>query len=298
MNAEQAELYERIQTFSLDKPEAQLPLSKRLARDNGWSLPYARQAIEEYKKFAFLAVAAGHPVTPSDQVDQVWHLHLTYTRSYWEEFCSEVLQTPLHHDPTRGGQAENQKFDDWYGKTLESYERFFEQAPPAAIWPTSKDRFGRDLYFVRVNTQQNWVLPKLPVQKWTTTSLAILLTLILSGCYVGSFESNINPFTGVLLALVCVVAGFGLIKFFVGLLDVAKNPSRPRMGGGSSSGSTSYGSWDSGWGGDFGSDSSVDSSSSDGSCDSGGGGGGDCGGAGCGGGGCGGGGCGGGGCGG
>jgi hypothetical protein len=97
------------------------------------------------------------------------------------------LQTPLHHDPTLGGEAENQKFDDWYSKTLESYERFFEVKPPVKIWSTPKDRFGRDLYFVRVNTQQNWVLAKLQVQKAAATSIAILFTLILSGCYIESF---------------------------------------------------------------------------------------------------------------
>ena len=70
MNAEQVALYERIQAFSLDQSDAQLSFSKRLAKENGWSLQYAQQAIEEYKKFAFLAVAAGHPVTPSDPVDQ------------------------------------------------------------------------------------------------------------------------------------------------------------------------------------------------------------------------------------
>jgi hypothetical protein len=81
MNAQQIDLYERIQAFSLDQPDDGLSFSRRLARDNGWSLEYAQRVIEEYKKFAFLAVVAGHPVTPSDQVDQVWHLHLTYTRS-------------------------------------------------------------------------------------------------------------------------------------------------------------------------------------------------------------------------
>lgn len=232
MNAEQSELYERIQAFSLDNPDAQLSFSKRLARDNGWSLQYAQQAVEEYKKFAFLAVAAGHPVTPSDAIDQVWHLHLTYTRSYWEEFCLQVLQTPLHHDPTRGGQAENEKFDDWYSKTLESYERFFEQTPLVEIWSTPKDRFGRDLYFVRVNTQQNWVLSKVPVQKGSTVSVAILLTLILSGCYVGSFESNIDPFTGTLLTVMGVAAGFGVLRFLIGIVNFIKNPSLPGIKGG------------------------------------------------------------------
>jgi hypothetical protein len=88
MNFQQIELYKRIQAFALDRPDSQLSFSQRLAKDNGWSLGYTQRAIEEYKKFIFLAVAAGHPVTPSDQIDQVWHLHLTYTRLYWQEFVS------------------------------------------------------------------------------------------------------------------------------------------------------------------------------------------------------------------
>jgi len=283
MNTEQTELYERIHAFSLDKPDAQLSFSKRLARDNGWSLQYARQAIEEYKKFAFLAVAAEHPVTPSDQVDQVWHLHLTYTQSYWEEFCSEILQTPLHHVPTLGGQAESQKFDDWYSKTLESYERFFGTKPPVEIWSIPEERFGRDLHFVRINTQQNWVLPKLQVQKGAIASIAILSTLISSGCYVSSSASNSNPFAGILLAAVFVAAGFGAIRILVGIVDFIKNPSRPRIGsgwGGSGGGFAGYVGW--GWGDS--SHNSCDFGGSDGGgsgCSGGGG----CGGDGCGGGG-------------
>ena len=67
-------LYQRLQGFSLVEPDSQLSFSQRLARDNGWSLSYAQRAIAEYKKFAFLSVVAGHPVTPSDQIDRVWHL--------------------------------------------------------------------------------------------------------------------------------------------------------------------------------------------------------------------------------
>ncbi len=124
MNIEQAKLYTRIQEFSLDENDAIYPFSKKLAKENGWSAEYTKRAIEEYKKFAFLAVVAGHTVVPSEQVDQVWHLHLTYTHSYWDEFCAKVLQTPLHHNPTRGGSVELRKFQDLYIKTLVSYECF------------------------------------------------------------------------------------------------------------------------------------------------------------------------------
>ena len=120
MNREQQSLYAKIQTFSLDQSGAAFAFSQRLARDNQWTRTYADRVIEEYKKFAFLAVVSGHPVTPSDQVDQTWHLHLTYTRSYWQVFCPTVLQTPLHHNPTQGGSAEKTKFDQWYQKTLDS----------------------------------------------------------------------------------------------------------------------------------------------------------------------------------
>lgn len=241
MNAEQAALYEQIQAFSFDQSDAQLSFSQRLARDNSWSLEYAEQVIEEYKKFVFLAVVSQHPVTPSDQVDQVWHLHLTYTRSYWIDFCWQVLQVPLHHDPTLGGEVETQKFNDWYSKTLESYEHFFEQIPPTDIWSTPKVRFGRDLNFVRVNNQQNWVLSKLQVQRVATASVAILFTWILSNYYVSTSKSNINSFAGTLLAIISVAAGFGFIRIFVGVINFIKNPSSSKIQG--SFGGGGCGSW-------------------------------------------------------
>lgn len=201
MNSQQTELYQRIQAFSFDRPDTQLSFSKKLAKDNGWSLSYAQRVISEYQKFAFLAVAAGHPVAPSDQVDQVWHLHLSYTRSYWQDFCPNILQTPLHHDPSRGGLSEQLKLDDWYNKTLESYKQFFGQTPPIDIWPNPKDRFGRDLKFVRVNTQQNWILPKpsfpkIPHQQTLTLTILFTLATVITGCQIVSTIPNPLDFTG------------------------------------------------------------------------------------------------------
>jgi hypothetical protein len=278
MTAEQSALYNRIQAFYLDKPDAQLSFSQRLARENNWSLQYAQQAVEEYKKFAFLAIAAGHPVTPSDPVDQVWHLHLTYTRSYWEEFCPQVLQIALHHDPTQGGKAENQKFDDWYNKTLESYERFFGIKPPVALWATPKDRFGRDLHFARINQQQNWILPKRPLQTATKASIAILFALILSGCQIGPYSTDAHPLAIIFLTLMTIATAFGVLEFLSGLVDTAKNPSRPGRGwdgGGSGCGGAGCGGWNDS---DAGGHSAGDSGGGDGGC-----GGGGCGGGGCGG---------------
>jgi len=117
-----SELWTRIEAFNIDGDDnVAFPFDVRLAQENGWSRDFARRVVDEYKRFVFLAMTAGHPVTPSDQVDQAWHLHLTYTRSYWQRLCGEVLPRPLHHDPTKGGDAEEHKFDDWYARTKESY---------------------------------------------------------------------------------------------------------------------------------------------------------------------------------
>lgn len=161
MISDHAPLWGRLQAFNPDDPASPSPFTRRLARENRWPLDHAHRVVEEYKRFAFLAVAAGHPVTPSDAVDQAWHLHLLYTRSYWDEFCGEVLRTPLHHGPTRGGAAESAKYHDWYARTLESYGRLFGEPPPADIWPPARVRFGRDLRFVRVNADSHWIVPRL-----------------------------------------------------------------------------------------------------------------------------------------
>lgn len=50
----------------------------------------------------FLSVVSDTPVTPSQDVDEVWHVHLTYLRDYWDVWCGRVLQRRLHHDPTEG----------------------------------------------------------------------------------------------------------------------------------------------------------------------------------------------------
>ena len=160
MNAEDRALWDRIAGFAVDDGGEALSFANRLARENAWTVPYATRVIAEYKRFMFLAVAAGHPVTPSDQVDQAWHLHLAYTRSYWDRFCGQVLQRHVHHGPTRGGPEESRKFRRWYQDTVESYQHYFVQPPPPDIWPDGAKRFGEDLHLQRVNTKRHWVIRK------------------------------------------------------------------------------------------------------------------------------------------
>ena len=191
MNGQQVELYERIRTFSFDAPGTAYTFVQRLAKENAWSRPYAERVVDEYRRFAFLAVAAGHPVSPSDAVDQAWHLHLVYTRSYWDEFCSKVLHTPLHHEPGRGGEKEVAKFDDWYARTLASYAKFFGEGPPADVWLTVLEKAARREEFRRVDVKRHWVLSKRKLGIGVAAALlALSLGLAAFGCMPATFAKG------------------------------------------------------------------------------------------------------------
>lgn len=155
MTPEQHALWHRLQLHPLDDPHATQPFSLRLAKENAWAPGFTRRAVEEYRRFAFLATAAGHPVAPSDAVDQVWHLHLLHTRDYWGGFCPRVLGAPFHHGPARGGREEQNKFGDWYARTLASYRKFFGE-PPADIWPEP----AAHPRTARVVVDRHWIIRK------------------------------------------------------------------------------------------------------------------------------------------
>jgi uncharacterized protein (TIGR04222 family) len=177
-----ADLFARIEAFTLDDPGSSWSFSQRLARENGWSDSFVRRAIREYKRFAFLAIVAGHPVSPSEAVDEVWHLHLVYSRSYWHEFCGKVLGCPLHHQPTQGGDQERAKFRNWYSETLASYRNFFEQEPPSDIWPDVEERFA-STDNRRIDLRKHWVIPKPRLPRWAWSAFTgLLLLALLAGC--------------------------------------------------------------------------------------------------------------------
>ena len=154
------DLWQGLAAYEIGPRAATLSFPARLARENRWSLERAEQVILEDKRFCYLAMNAGHEVTPSDAVDQAWHLHLTSSRDYWERFCPYVLGGSLHHGPTAGGQAERMRYYDQYAATLQSYETAFGKPPPPEIWPDAERRFKVDPKGIRVNPEDAIILPR------------------------------------------------------------------------------------------------------------------------------------------
>jgi hypothetical protein len=143
-------LWKRLQSFSLDSPDVDFPFSKKLAKEENWTLDFTKKAIEEYKKFVYLCCVLPNGASPSEIVDKVWHMHLLYTQNYWEEFCPNILQQKLHHHPSKGGLNENVKHKNWFQDTLKNYEEVFKVKAPEEIWLSKKEEPKQRKFWLNV----------------------------------------------------------------------------------------------------------------------------------------------------
>jgi len=219
--------WRKLAAVAFDASDAAFPFARRLARDNGWSDQYAARVIEEYRRFAFLSVAAGHETTPSDEVDQAWHLHLTYTRHYWGAFA-DALGAPLHHNPTAGGPAERNRYADNYARTLNSYETYFGEKAPPDIWPAAKIRFGDAPYMQRVNRRRNFVIPKnraLPAVSATAAGVALTASVAAQ-----DIESSAAGFVAFLKDNPLILLGVGVLIVVLLLAAAGSASGRKRKG--------------------------------------------------------------------
>jgi len=191
MNEQELAIWKRIEQFPIDEPGAPFPLSARLAREQGWTKDFTQRVMLEYRRYCFLAAVSDHPVSPSEVVDEAWHIHLLYTDNYWRRFCPDALGKPFHHFPTLGGTTEKGKFDDWYSTTLQSYERYFGKKPPRDIWPEPGYQFAYKPQPITKDT--HWIIRKPKLRFRLPLVLGgILAALGLSGC--GPTIAQVNPF--------------------------------------------------------------------------------------------------------
>lgn len=174
-------LWDTISACRIGPADPIFPFEARLARENGWTLDHARRVVGEYRRFCFLAITSPDQATPSDAVDQAWHLHLTYSRDYWDRFCPHILGRPLHHEPTRGGPAEQGRFFDQYARTLRRYEQIFGEAPPTDIWPDAARRLLHDPRARRVHPADALILPRRLLRRMALLFFLLVLILLSIG---------------------------------------------------------------------------------------------------------------------
>ncbi|MEL7184197.1 MAG: hypothetical protein AAGK57_11200, partial [Pseudomonadota bacterium] len=90
----------------------------------------ARAAIAEYRRFLYLSALKQGRTVPTKAVDEVWHLHLTHTKDYWETFVPNALGgAAIHHTP---GSPDSHVSD--FRATRARYEAEFDEDPPKGFW--------------------------------------------------------------------------------------------------------------------------------------------------------------------
>jgi hypothetical protein len=202
--AESSPLWQSLSKFEVSAG-VELDFVKRLAQENGWSVSYSRRVYKEYLKFLYLAATSAHPVTPSDAVDQAWHLHLCYSHSYWNNLCENLIKRDIHHGPTSGGESENIRYHHQYEETLSAYEKNFGIKPPLDIWPPPSIRFGGD-EFVRVNKSETWTIDK------KASNRRIYLACILAITFLAASWIGLGQSYALALSFAVGVLGFVIIK--------------------------------------------------------------------------------------
>lgn len=149
-------LWEAIEAFSIDQPGEAYGFTLRLATEQVWPIPFTENAITEYKKFMYLAATSNQMVSPSPIVDEVWHLHLIYTKSY-TEFCN-VLGKRIEHIPSTHKVEEQHIFRNALNRTKELYEENFGEQPKL-FWNYKNPLDSLELKSFKISTQTATYLP-------------------------------------------------------------------------------------------------------------------------------------------
>lgn len=176
----------------------------KLSKENAWSNAFAKQAFLEYKKFLFLVKTTHFRCVPSKIVDKVWHLHMTFTHSYWHELCLNTLRMEIHHNPSSNNKSAINNDLEAYKETLRIYEKTFGYKAPSTFWPKPRSKTS---------------------YKWLPLEIAFVSTILLTACTPNSFDD------------ITLIA-----KWLIGIYAIYKILSWLGKGGGGNSGGSCSGS--------------------------------------------------------
>ena len=96
-----------------------------------------KKAVVEYKKFLHLKnltrdTKIPAKLSPSELIDQVWHIHLMRPCMY-EKFCKSIFGETIDHDLAGSKSGKNEKFKR-LERTKILYRKVFNDNPDGNIW--------------------------------------------------------------------------------------------------------------------------------------------------------------------
>lgn len=114
---------------------------KYAQKEYGWELSFAGKVLYEYKRFMYLK-SQDPNCSPSDSIDQFWHVHILYTENY-SRFCIENYGKFIHHNPDMSLDQKARK--ERIGKTIKLYMLTFPSITYPEIWNINLELANVDL---------------------------------------------------------------------------------------------------------------------------------------------------------
>jgi hypothetical protein len=121
---------EKIRDFidSLDLSD----IISKLVHQYNWQHKHAVIVVHMYKNFLFLNAKYGekYKLTPSEEIDEIWHLHILETKKYRKD-CYAIFGKYFDHNPMsfKGDiKANYTEMAQSFNKMLELYRKEFNNA--------------------------------------------------------------------------------------------------------------------------------------------------------------------------
>lgn len=86
-------LWEKIQTLNLEL------IVDRMIIKHGWTEDKTEKALKDYRYFLYMSQMVEQAITPTGDVDDLWHEHILHTNKYAID-CQKLFGKFLHHFPT------------------------------------------------------------------------------------------------------------------------------------------------------------------------------------------------------
>ena len=124
-------LWLKLNMMNAQGLQAFAPVMKMVEQQMGANAETSARIIEEYRKFLFLAMRAGHQVIPPGTINDVWMMHMQNAQNFWENLGQMITERPV------AGGVDAKAMGDMaaaWTATLKSYETIFGTKPPMDIW--------------------------------------------------------------------------------------------------------------------------------------------------------------------
>ena len=150
--------------------EGKVPtLLRVLLRKSTLGQSRAKRALDEYRRFLYLAALEGAKVAPPPLIQAIWRAHAGNWRGYHQDLCQTVLRRKLP-EPF---DAPVPLSDPIHAATRTAYRREFNAEPPTVLWPRAwAMRWRRALSWVN---RSSWLIVVVGGMAYESVVVALLL---------------------------------------------------------------------------------------------------------------------------